>query len=103
MPRSFTATSITLIPTVESPQSWSDSRPITLQCHKQDHIQTALQKIAQELPNLISSSQSGFVPGRIIADNIPLAQEMTHHLDLRSSKGNLIIKLDMSKAYDGVN
>ncbi|KAL0298569.1 UNVERIFIED_CONTAM: hypothetical protein Sradi_6516700 [Sesamum radiatum] len=28
---------------------------------------------------------------------------MTHHLDLRSSKDNLIIKLDMSKAYDRVN
>ncbi|KAK4391557.1 hypothetical protein Sango_1933500 [Sesamum angolense] len=28
---------------------------------------------------------------------------MVHHLDMRHSKGNLIIKLDMSKAYDKVN
>ncbi|KAK4381126.1 hypothetical protein Sango_2997700 [Sesamum angolense] len=27
---------------------------------------------------------------------------MTHHLDMRYSKGNLILKLDMSKAYDMV-
>ncbi|KAL0349755.1 UNVERIFIED_CONTAM: hypothetical protein Sradi_4124700 [Sesamum radiatum] len=27
---------------------------------------------------------------------------MTHHLDMRYSKGNLILKLDMSKAYDRV-
>ncbi|KAL0455303.1 UNVERIFIED_CONTAM: hypothetical protein Slati_0869500 [Sesamum latifolium] len=32
-----------------------------------------------------------------------MAQEMIHHLDLRYSRGNLVIKLDMSKAYDRVN
>ncbi|KAL0423553.1 UNVERIFIED_CONTAM: hypothetical protein Sradi_0890100, partial [Sesamum radiatum] len=38
----------------------------------------------------------------LIADNILLAQDMTLHLDMRHSKGNLILKLDMSKAYDRV-
>ncbi|KAL0288495.1 UNVERIFIED_CONTAM: Retrovirus-related Pol polyprotein from type-2 retrotransposable element R2DM [Sesamum angustifolium] len=70
MPRSVTATSIILIPKNDSPQSWSEFRPI-------------------------SSTM-------LIADNILLAQEMTHHLDMRHSKGNLILKLDMSKAYDRV-
>ncbi|KAL0406375.1 UNVERIFIED_CONTAM: hypothetical protein Slati_3951400 [Sesamum latifolium] len=74
MPRSFTATSITLIP-----------------------------KLAQALPHLISPSQSGFVPGRLISDNILLAQEMIHQLDLRHNRGNLVIKLDMLKAYDRIN
>ncbi|KAL2237401.1 UNVERIFIED_CONTAM: hypothetical protein Sindi_0931800, partial [Sesamum indicum] len=32
-----------------------------------------------------------------------MAQEMIHELDLRYNKGNLVIKLDMSKAYDRVN
>ncbi|KAK4394255.1 hypothetical protein Sango_1896300 [Sesamum angolense] len=40
--------------------------------------------------------------GRLITDNILLVQEMTHHLDMRHSKGNLILKLDMSNAYDRV-
>ncbi|KAL2235304.1 UNVERIFIED_CONTAM: hypothetical protein Sindi_1262600 [Sesamum indicum] len=78
MPRSFSATSIILIPKNDSPQSWSEFRPISL-CN------------------------SGFVPGRLIADNILLSQEMTHHLDMIHNKGNLFLKLDMSKAYDRVN
>ncbi|KAL0331657.1 UNVERIFIED_CONTAM: hypothetical protein Sangu_1711200 [Sesamum angustifolium] len=59
--------------------------------------------ISQALPDLISLSKSDFAPGRLIADNILLAQEMTHHLVIRHSKGNLILKLDMSEAYDRVN
>ncbi|KAK4403235.1 hypothetical protein Sango_1064200 [Sesamum angolense] len=38
----------------------------------------------------------------LIANNIFFAQEMTHLLDMRHSKGNLILKLDMYKAYDRV-
>ncbi|KAL0442005.1 UNVERIFIED_CONTAM: putative ribonuclease H protein [Sesamum radiatum] len=103
MPRSFTTTSIILILKNDSPQSWSKFRPISL-CNVTNKILSKLlyNKISQALPDLISPSQSGFVPGRLIADNILLAQEMTHHLDMRHSKGNLILKLDMSKAYDRV-
>ncbi|KAL0287319.1 UNVERIFIED_CONTAM: hypothetical protein Scaly_2767600 [Sesamum calycinum] len=32
-----------------------------------------------------------------------MAQEMIHHLDLRYKNSNMVIKLDMSKAYDRVN
>ncbi|KAL0396259.1 UNVERIFIED_CONTAM: Retrovirus-related Pol polyprotein from type-2 retrotransposable element R2DM [Sesamum calycinum] len=86
-----------------SPQSWSEFRPISL-CYVTNKILSKLvyTKISQALPDLISPSQSGFMPGRLIADNILLAQEMTHHLDMRHSKGNLILKLDMSKTYDRV-
>ncbi|KAL2248255.1 UNVERIFIED_CONTAM: hypothetical protein Sindi_2677800 [Sesamum indicum] len=104
MPRSFSATSIILIPKNDSPQSWSEFRPISL-CNVTNKILSKLfyTKISQALPDLISPSQSGFVPGRLIADNILLAEEMTHHLDMSHSKGNLILKLDMYKAYDRVN
>ncbi|KAL2226750.1 UNVERIFIED_CONTAM: hypothetical protein Sindi_2033700 [Sesamum indicum] len=104
MPRSFSATSIILIPKNDSPQSWSEFKPISL-CNVTNKILSKLfyTKISQALLDLISPSQSGFVPGRLIADNILLAQEMTHHLDIRHSKRNLILKLDMSNAYDRVN
>ncbi|KAK4383931.1 hypothetical protein Sango_3106900 [Sesamum angolense] len=60
-------------------------------------------KLSHSLPNLISPAQSGFVTGRLISDNILIAQEIIHHLDLRYKNNNLVIKLDMSKAYDRVN
>ncbi|KAL0448791.1 UNVERIFIED_CONTAM: hypothetical protein Slati_1435500 [Sesamum latifolium] len=104
MPRSFTATTIVLIPKVDSPQTWNDFRPISL-CNVTNKILSKLlyRRISQALPELISPSQSGFVPGRLISDNILLAQEMIHHLDLRYKNSNLVIKLDMSKAYDRVS
>ncbi|KAL0285651.1 UNVERIFIED_CONTAM: hypothetical protein Sradi_7168800 [Sesamum radiatum] len=104
MPRSFTATSITLIPKVNSPQTWADYYPISL-CNVSNKILSKLlyTKLAQALPHLISPSQSGFVPGRLLSDNILLAQEMIHQLDLRDNRGNLVIKLDMLKAYDRIS
>ncbi|KAL0315405.1 UNVERIFIED_CONTAM: hypothetical protein Sradi_5418700 [Sesamum radiatum] len=103
MPRSLTATTITLIPKIDSPQTWSDFRPISL-CNVTNKIlsKTSIQQMAALLPSLISPSQSGFVPGKLIEDNIFLVQELTHSIDQRYSKGNGIIKLDMSKAYDRV-
>ncbi|KAL0289913.1 UNVERIFIED_CONTAM: LINE-1 reverse transcriptase [Sesamum radiatum] len=65
MPRSYTATTIVLIPKVESPQTWNDFRPISL-CNVINKILSKLlyRRISQALPELISPSQSGFVLGR---------------------------------------
>ncbi|KAL0285131.1 UNVERIFIED_CONTAM: hypothetical protein Scaly_2827200 [Sesamum calycinum] len=81
MPRRFTATSIMLIPKNDSPQSWSEFRPISLFNDTNKILSKLLDtKISQALPDLISPFKSGFVPGRLIADNILLGQEMTHIL-----------------------
>lgn len=54
-------------------------------------------RMALILPLIISPEQSGFVKGRNITENILLAQELLHKLD---SGSNVMIKLDMAKAYD---
>ncbi|KAI3461929.1 hypothetical protein Pfo_018592 [Paulownia fortunei] len=103
MPRSFTATTLVLIPKTDSPDTWNDFRPISL-CNVTNKIITKLLslRLAKLLPDLIAPSQSGFVQGRLISDNILLAQELIHSIDSRQVQDNVVFKLDMAKAYDRV-
>lgn len=53
------------------------------------------------LPILIAPSQSSFVPGRQITDNIVVVQEVVHTMCRRQSgKGLMMVKLDLEKAYE---
>ncbi|KAL0290880.1 UNVERIFIED_CONTAM: putative mitochondrial protein [Sesamum radiatum] len=51
---------------------------------------------------LIDSSQTAFVPGRVIADNILLAQELLAGYN-QAKLPRCTIKVDIQKAYDSVN
>ncbi|PKU82762.1 Putative ribonuclease H protein [Dendrobium catenatum] len=55
------------------------------------------------LPKLISPNQMGFVKSRAIMDNILIAQEFCQDLDIKTRGGNMILKLDIAKAYDNIN
>ncbi|XP_075473927.1 uncharacterized protein LOC142504980 [Primulina tabacum] len=103
LPTGFTATTITLIPKVEVAHAWSDFRPISL-CNVSNKIISKLlySRLRVVVERLISLNQSGFVLGRLISDNILLAQELTHSLTLPTHGGNVILKFDMAKAYDRV-
>ncbi|KAL0412318.1 UNVERIFIED_CONTAM: hypothetical protein Slati_3821500, partial [Sesamum latifolium] len=103
-PKNFTTATIVLIPKTENPETWKDFRPISL-CNVTGKILSKLMnhQVATVLPKVISPSQSGFVQGRLIADNILLAQELVHCLGANGSKNNTIFKLDMAKAYDRLN
>lgn len=60
-------------------------------------------RLASILPHIISEEQAGFIKGRGIHANIALAQDLTHDLHKKGKDENLMIKLDMSKAYDRVS
>lgn len=62
------------------------------------------QRLKGLLPNLISETQSAFVSGRLISDNMLIAQEMFHGLRTNNSCKEKFSakKTDMSKTYDRV-
>ena len=58
----------------------------------------------QILPSIITPTQSAFVLGRLITNNVLVAYKTLHtmHSREKGKKGSLALKLDISKAYDRV-
>jgi hypothetical protein len=102
---SINTTHIALIPKNLSPGSILDYRPISLCNVIYKLISKVLaNRLKAVLPDIISPTQSAFIPGRLITDNILAAYETMHSMQTRmwSKTGFMGIKLDMSKAYDRV-
>ncbi|KAL0314933.1 UNVERIFIED_CONTAM: putative mitochondrial protein [Sesamum angustifolium] len=102
---SLNSTHIVLITKCDEPESISQFRPISL-CNVIIRIASkcVANRIKPFMNSIISDSQSAFIPGRLITDNILVAYELNHFLKSKTGgqKGFAAIKLDMSKAYDRV-
>ena len=61
-------------------------------------------RLKKILSLIISHTQSAFILGRLIIDNVLAAYETLHsmHTRLSGKEGFMTVKLDMSKAYDRV-
>lgn len=98
-------TNVVLITKKKSPIKIKELRPISL-CNVLVKVITkvAANRLKEVLEDIISETQSAFIPGRLISDNMMVSFEVMHYLrrKRRGNEGFMTIKLDMSKAYDRV-
>jgi len=97
------STFLALIPKEANPGSFERYRPILL-CNASYKILAKLlaNRIKPLLQKLISPAQGGFVKGTQILDNVIQVQEALYSSHFRKKQG-MLIKMDMSNAFDRVN
>lgn len=95
---------ITLIPKVYNATSIVDFRPITCCTIIYKTIAKSLtNRLQKVIASVMSETQSGFIPGRTIADNILLASELMRGYNTRFNSSKCMFKMDLRKAYDSVD
>ncbi|XP_061342609.1 uncharacterized protein LOC133288807 [Gastrolobium bilobum] len=95
-------TLLIIVPKVDKPERVEQLRPIAL-CNVLYKIitKTIVNRLKPFMNKLISPFQTSFVPGRVIHDNVIVAQEMTHTMNrMTGKKAIMSIKIDLVKAYD---
>ncbi|KAL9667444.1 hypothetical protein QQ045_001803 [Rhodiola kirilowii] len=104
LPGAITATNLVLIPKKLNASRVDQLRPISL-CNFIHKVISGIlnARISLLLPRIISQEQSCFMPGRGSMDSIALAHDLTCHINNGHPGGNILMKIDMSKAYDRVS
>ena len=97
------STFIALIPKKDKPLSFVNFRPISL-CNLVYKLisKVAAQCLKHFLDKFISPQQFGFLKNRQISEPLAITQEILHTVK-NKNRCALILKLDLTKAFDRVN
>ncbi|CAN0885767.1 Transposon TX1 uncharacterized 149 kDa protein [Linum grandiflorum] len=102
--RVVNSTLLALIPKKPHAQHITDYRPIACCNVLYKCIAKVLSnRLVPCLPDVISSSQSAFVKGRHIGDNILMAHELVSAYHLKHTSPRCAFKVDLKKAFDSVD
>ncbi|CAN1334813.1 Transposon TX1 uncharacterized 149 kDa protein [Linum perenne] len=98
------STILALIPKIPSACRMVDFRPIAC-CNTVYKCITKVltNRLRDVLPYLISNSQSAFIKGRVIADNIMLAQDLISQYQNKRISPRCVLKVDLQKAFDSIS
>ncbi|CAL1413920.1 unnamed protein product [Linum trigynum] len=104
IPVSVNSTLLALIPKVHSPEEMKFFRPIACCNILYKCIAKILAtRLSAVMPCVISESQTAFVKGRIIGENILLAHELVQKYGRKNISSRSLVKVDLMKAFDSVN
>ena len=98
--KEINSTFLVLIPKVPGVDTLDKFKPMSL-CNSFYKIisKVLTLRLIKLLPLIISLQQSSFVLGRQILDSVMMVHEVIHSMEARKREG-MLLKLDMSKAYD---
>lgn len=99
----WNATTLVLIPKFSNASRTTDFRPISCLNTMYKVIAKLLSSRLQKLlSHVISSSQSAFLPGCLLSENVLLATEIVHGYNRRNIEPRGLLKVDLRKAFDSV-
>ncbi|XP_022883248.1 uncharacterized protein LOC111399999 [Olea europaea var. sylvestris] len=102
--RFYTSSYIVLILKVEEPNGFDKFRPISLwSVIYKVFSKIRVSQMAVLLSKIISAEQGAFIAGRNIVENITLTQELVQSMNKKVRGGNVMVKVDMAKAYNRVD
>lgn len=99
--KQWNATTLVLIPKITNASTAADFRPISCLNTVYKVISKLLaQRLKSILPKIISQSQSAFMPGRLLAENVLLATDLVQGYNTANSTPRAMLKVDLRKAFD---
>lgn len=104
MPRIVNSAAVSLVPKIENPSYLKDYRPISCCNVLYKCISKMISmRLRSVLQCIISPSQSAFLPGRSIGDNVLLVQALCKDYHLNNGPPRCALKVDLHKAFDSVS